>query len=469
MVEQFDVTIIGSGPGGYVAAVRGAQMGLKVALVEKEDGARLGGTCGLRGCIPTKALLNAAHLYQKAEHFESFGIKVDNLSYDWTRVQKYKSDVVSKNSAGVSYLMKKNKVKVFNGFGKLVGKGKVEVTLSRSKKEKIETKNIIIATGSVVRPISGFETDGKQVVNSDQILELKKVPKSMVVIGSGAAGVEFASIFARFGCDTTVVELLDRIVPTEDAEISKQLERSFKKQKIKVMTGVKLKTMKKLKNLVKVSGQDSKGKDVNLEAEIILVAIGRMPYFENLGLESSEVKVNERGVIEVNECCETAEPNVYAIGDVIDTAWLAHLASKEGILVVEKLAGKKVEPINHNLVPNCTYCDPEIASVGITEAKANKEGRDIKIGKFPFSASGKARILGETDGFIKIVATKKYDEVLGVHIIGPHATELIAEACAAMVLETTAEELGKTIHAHPTVSESMMEAAESVHDMTIHL
>lgn len=469
MVEQFDVTIIGSGPGGYVAAVRGAQMGLKVALVEKEDGARLGGTCGLRGCIPTKALLNAAHLYQKAEHFENFGIKVDNLSYDWTRVQKYKSDVVSKNSAGVSYLMKKNKVKVFNGFGKLAGKGKVEVTLSRSKKEKIETKNIIIATGSVVRPISGFETDGKQVVNSDQILELKKVPKSMVVIGSGAAGVEFASIFARFGCDTTVVELLDRIVPTEDVEISKQLERSFKKQKIKVMTGVKLKTMKKLKNLVKVSGQDSKGKDVNLEAEIVLVAIGRMPYFENLGLENSKVKVNERGVIEVNEYCETAEPNVYAIGDVIDTAWLAHLASKEGILVVERLAGKKVEPINHNLVPNCTYCDPEIASVGITEAKANKEGHDIKIGKFPFSASGKARILGETDGFIKIVATKKYDEVLGVHIIGPYATELIAEACAAMVLETTAEELGKTIHAHPTVSESMMEAAESVHDMTIHL
>ena len=262
---------------------------------------------------------------------------------------------------------------------------------------------------------------------------------------------------------------MDRIVPNEDAEISKQLERSFKKQKIKVMTGVKLETMKKLKNLVKVSGKDSKGKDVNLEAEIILVAIGRMPYLENLGLESSEVKVNKQGVIEVNEYCETAEPNVYAIGDVIDTAWLAHLASKEGILVVEKLAGKKVEPINHNLVPNCTYCDPEIASVGITEAKANKEGHDIRIGKFPFSASGKARILGETDGFIKIVATKKYDEVLGVHIIGPHATELIAEACAAMALETTAEELGKTIHAHPTVSESMMEAAESVHDMTIHL
>jgi len=469
MAEQFDVTIIGSGPGGYVAAVRGAQMGLKVALVEKEKDARLGGTCGLRGCIPTKALLNAAHLYQKAEHFENFGLKVDNLRYDWAGVQKYKSDLVGKNSAGVSYLMKKNKVTVFNGFGKLAGKGKVEVALDDGKKETISTKNIIIATGSVVRPIPGFETDGKQVVNSDHILELAKVPKSMVVIGSGAVGVEFASVYARFGCDTTVVELLDRIVPIEDSDISKQLARSFKKQKIKCMTGVKLDTMKKLKNSVKVSGKDSKGKEVTLEAETILVAIGRMPYLENLGLESTKVKVTKHGVVEVNEFCETAEPNVYAIGDVIDTALLAHLASKEGILVVEKIAGKKVEPINHNLVPSCTYCDPEVASVGLTEAKAKEGGYDVKVGKFPFSASGKARILGETDGFIKIIAEKKYDEVLGVHIIGPHATELLAEAVVAMALETTADELGRTIHAHPTVSEAMMEAAEDVHDLTIHM
>jgi dihydrolipoamide dehydrogenase len=469
MAEQFDVTIIGSGPGGYVAAIRGAQMGLKVALIEKEKGERLGGTCGLRGCIPTKALLNAAHLYQKAGHFEDFGLSVKDLSYDWTKVQKYKSDVVAKNSAGVSYLMKKNKVKVFNGFGKILKPGKVEVAYEDGKKETIDTKNIIIATGSVVRPIKGFETDGKQVVNSDHILELENVPKSLVVIGSGAVGVEFASVYARFGADTTVVELLDRIVPIEDADVSKQLERSFKKQGIKVMTGVKLDTMKKLKNSVKVSGKDSKGKDVNLEAEMILVAIGRMPYLENLGLENTKVVVNERGTVKVNEYCETDEPNVYAIGDVIDTAWLAHLASKEGILVVEKIAGKKVEPIKHNLVPNCTYCDPEVASVGLTEEKAKEAGYDVKVGKFPFSASGKARILGETDGFIKIVAEKKYDEVLGVHIIGPHATELLAEAVVAMALETTADELGRTIHAHPTVSESMMEAAEGVHDLTIHM
>lgn len=470
MAEQFDVTIIGSGPGGYVAAVRGAQMGLKVALVEKEKDAKLGGTCGLRGCIPTKALLQSAHLYEKAGHFADWGIKVENLGFDWTQVQKRKSDVVNKNAAGVTYLMKKHKVTVFNGFGKLAGKGKVEVALAAGgKKETIETKNIIIATGSVVRPIPGFETDGKQVVNSDHILELEKVPKSLVVLGSGAVGVEFASVYARFGCDTTVVELMPRIVPLEDEEVSKELARVFKKRGIKVETGVKMDKLEKSKKGVKISGKDAKGGDISLEAEMLLVAIGRMPYLENLGLENTKVVVNPRGTIKVNEYCETDEPNVYAIGDVIDTAWLAHLASKEGILVVEKIAGKKVEPINHRLVPNCTYCDPEVASVGLTEAKAREEGYDVKIGKFPFSASGKARILGETDGFVKIVADKKYDEVLGVHIIGPHATELLAEACVAMQLETTADEFGRTIHAHPTVSEAVMEAAEGVHDLTIHI
>jgi dihydrolipoamide dehydrogenase len=469
MAEQFDVVIIGSGPGGYVGAIRGSQMGLKVALIEKEADARLGGTCGLRGCIPTKALLNAAHLYEKAQHFENFGLKAEGLSYDFEKVQDYKSGVVAKNSAGVTYLMKKNKVTVFNGFGRIAGKGKVEVAYADGKKETIDAKNIIIATGSVVRPIPGFEVDGKQVVNSDQILELNHVPKSMVVLGSGAVGVEFASVYSRFGCDTTVVELLDRIVPLEDADVSKELERAFKKRGIKCMTGVKMDKMTKTKSSVKVSGKDSKGKDVELEAEMLLVAIGRMPYLEKLGLENTKVVVNPRGTVKVNEYCETDEPNVFAIGDVIDTAWLAHLASKEGCLVVERIAGKKVEPINQRLVPNCTYCDPEVASVGLTEAKAKEAGYDVKVGKFPFSASGKARILGETDGFIKIVSEKKYDEVLGVHIIGPHATELLAEACVAMSLEATAESIANTIHAHPTVSESMMEAAEGVHDLTIHM
>lgn len=469
MAEQFDVCIIGSGPGGYVAAIRGSQVGLKIALVEKEAGARLGGTCGLRGCIPTKALLNAAHLYEKAGHFEQFGLKVENLSYDFAKVQDYKAGIVAKNASGVSYLMKKNKVTVFNGFGKITGKGKVEVAYDGGKSETIDAKNIIIATGSVVRPIPGFETDGKQVVNSDQILELDKVPKSMIVLGSGAVGVEFASVYSRFGCDTTIVELMDRIVPLEDAEVSKELERSFKKRGIKCLTGVKMDKLEKTKKSVKVSGKDAKGNAVNLEAEMLLVAIGRMPYLENLGLENTKVVVNPRGTIKVNEFYETGEPGIFAIGDVVDTAWLAHLASKEGCLVVERIAGKKVEPINHRLVPNCTYCDPEVASVGLTEAKAREEGYDVKVGKFPFSASGKARILGETDGFIKIVADKKYDEILGVHLIGPHATELLAEACVAMSHEATAESIANTIHAHPTVSESMMEAAEGVHDLTIHM
>lgn len=469
MAEQFDLTIIGSGPGGYVAAVRAGQLGLKVALIEKEKDAKLGGTCGLRGCIPTKALLNAAHLYQKAGEFEKFGLKVDNRSFDWAGVQNYKSGIVDKNSAGVTYLMKKNKVTVFNGFGKIAAPGKVEVALADGKKETIQTKNIIIATGSVVRPIPGFETDGKQVVNSDHILELQKVPKSLVVMGSGAVGSEFASVYHRFGTEVTLVELLDRIVPLEDAEVSKELQRAFKKQGIKVETGLKLDKMEKSKKGVKVSGKNAKGDTVELEAEMLLVAVGRMPYLEGLGLENTKVKVSDRGTVEVNEFCETAEPGIFAIGDVIPTAQLAHLASKEGIMVVEKIAGKKVEPIKHNLVPNCTYCDPEVASVGLTEAKAKEAGYDVKIGKFPFSASGKARILGETDGFIKIVADKKYDEVLGVHMIGPHATELLAEACVAMALECTADELGRIMHAHPTVSESVMEAAEGVHDLTIHL
>ncbi len=469
MAEQFDVTIIGSGPGGYVAAVRAGQLGLKVAIIEKEKGAKMGGTCGLRGCIPTKALLQSANLFQKAGHFADYGIKIDNLSFDWAQVQNRKSAIVDKNAAGVTYLMKKNKITVFNGFGKIAGKGKVEVALADGKTQTIETKNIIIATGSVVKSFPGFESDGKQVVNSDQILELDRVPKSMIVMGSGAVGVEFASVYARFGCETTVVEFMPRIVPVEDEEVSKELARSFKKQGIKVETGIKLEKLTKSKSGVKATGKNDKGADVFFEAEMFLVAVGRMPYLENLGLENTKVKVSERGTVEVNEFCETGEPNVFAIGDVIATPWLAHLASKEGIMVVEKIAGKKVEAINMRLVPNCTYCDPEVASVGLTEAKAREEGYDVKVGKFPFSASGKARILGETDGFVKIVSEKKYDEVLGVHIIGAHATELLAEACVAMSLETTADELGRTIHAHPTVSESVMEAAEGVHDLTIHM
>jgi dihydrolipoyl dehydrogenase len=465
--EQFDVTIIGSGPGGYVAAIRAGQLGLKVAIVEKDK--RLGGTCTLRGCIPTKQLLMSAHIYEQMQHAGDFGVQASGIQLAFADVQKRKEKVVLKNSKGIEYLMKKNKVTVFNGSGRLALPGKVEVTGGDGQKQTIQTKNVIIATGSVVRPIPGFETDGQRVVSSDHILELKDVPKSLIVMGCGAVGVEFASVYSRFGADTTIVELLPRLVPLEDEEVSKELERSFRKRGIKSLVDTKLDKMEKTETGVRVSGKTAKGEAVTLEAEMLLVAVGRMPFTEGLGLEGTKIKV-DRGFIQVDEYQQTAEPNVYAIGDVVPTPLLAHLASKEGIVAVEHLAGQKdVRPINLRLVPSCTYCDPEIGSVGLTEAKARELGYDVRIGKFPFSASGKARIIGEEEGFVKIVADKKYDEILGVHIIGPHATELIAEACVAMQLESTAEELGRTMHAHPTVSEAVMEAAEGVHGLAIHI
>jgi len=464
--EQFDVTIIGGGPGGYVAAIRGSQLGLKIALVEKDK--RLGGTCGLRGCIPTKQLLMSAHIYEQMQHAADFGVQASEIKLAFADVQKRKDKIVMKNSKGVEFLMKKNKVTVFNGYAKLQLPGKIEVTMDGGKTETIETKNIIIATGSVVRPIPGFETDGARVVNSDHVLELKEVPKSLIVMGAGAVGVEFASVYSRFGCDTTLVELMPRLLPLEDEEVSVELAKSFRKRGIKQQLDTKLEKLEKTDKGIKLTGKTSKGEAVTLEAEMLLVAVGRMPFIEGLGLEGTKIKV-ERGAIQVDEFLHTGEPNVYAIGDVIPTPWLAHLASKEGILAVEQIAGQKAHPINLRHVPSCTYCDPEVASVGLTEKKAREEGYDVKVAKFPFSASGKARILGEEEGFVKIVSETKYDELIGVHIIGPHATELIAEACVAMQLESTAEELGRTMHAHPTISESVMEAAEGIHGLTIHM
>jgi len=465
--EQFDVTVIGSGPGGYVAAIRAAQLGLKTAIVEKDK--RLGGTCTLRGCIPTKQLLMSAHVYEQMQHAADFGVQASGIQLAFADVQKRKDKVVLKNSKGIEYLMKKNKITSFNGTGKLALPGKVEVTSATGQKETISTKNIIIATGSVVRPIPGFDTDGQRVVNSDHILEIKDVPKSLIVMGAGAVGVEFASVYSRFGAETTIVELLPRLVPLEDEEVSKELERSFRKRGIKSQVDTRLEKLEKTDQGIVVSGQTSKGEAVRLEAEMLLVAVGRMPYTEGLGLEGTRVKV-EKGFIQIDEFQQTGESHVYAIGDVVPSPLLAHLASKEGIVAVEHIAGRSdVRPINLRLVPNCTYCDPEVASVGLSEAKAREQGYDVKVGKFPFSASGKARILGEEEGFVKVVSESKYDEILGVHIIGPHATELIAEACVAMQLESTAEELGRTMHAHPTVSEAVMEAAEGVHAIAIHI
>ena len=465
--EQFDVTVIGSGPGGYVAAIRAAQLGLKTAIIEKDK--RFGGTCTLRGCIPTKQLLMSAHVYEQMQHAADFGVQASGIQLAFADVQKRKDKVVMKNAKGIEYLMKKNKITAFNGTGRLALPGKVEITSAEGKKDTINTKSMIIATGSVVSPIAGFETDGERVVNSDHILELKEIPKSLIVMGCGAVGVEFASVYSRFGADTTAVELLPRLVPLEDEEISKELERSFRKRGIKCQLDTKLEKLERTDKGVTVSGKTAKGEPVKLQAEMLLVAVGRMPYTEGLGIEGTKIIV-EKGFIKVDEYQQTGEAQVYAIGDVVPTPLLAHLASREGIVAVEHIAGDKdVRPVNLRLVPSCTYCDPEVASVGLTEAKAREAGYDVKVGKFPFSASGKARILGEEEGFVKIVSESKYDEILGVHIIGPHATELIAEACVAMQLESTAEELGRTMHAHPTVSEAVMEAAENVHGLAIHI
>lgn len=465
--EQFDLTIIGSGPGGYVAAIRAAQLGLKTAIVEKDK--RLGGTCTLRGCIPTKQLLMSAHVYEQMKHAADFGVEATGIQLAFANVQKRKDKVVTKNSKGIEYLMKKNKIWAFSGMAKLALPGKIEVTSGDGKKETINSKNVIIATGSVVRPIPGFETDGERLVNSDHILELKEVPRSLIVMGAGAVGVEFASLYSRFGAETTLVELLPRLVPLEDEEVSKELEKSFRKRGIKAQVDTRLEKLERKEKSVVVMGKTSKGEDVKLEAEMLLVAVGRMPYTEGLGLEGTKIRV-EKGFIQVDEYQQTGEKGIYAIGDVVPTPLLAHLASKEGILAAEHIAGhKNARPINLRLVPNCTYCDPEVASVGLTEAKARELGYEVKVGRFPFSASGKARILGEEEGFVKIISEPRYDEILGVHIIGPHATELIAEACVAMQLESTAEELGRTMHAHPTVSEAVMEAAENVHGLAVHI
>ncbi len=462
MAEQFDVTVIGAGPGGYVAAIRAAQVGLKTALIERDKD--LGGTCLLRGCIPTKELLHSAHVYELIKEPAEFGVEVTGATLNFPAVMRRKNAIVTKLSKGVEFLMKKNKITVFKGQGKLEGKGRVTVTGADGVVQDVPTKNVIIATGSAVRLLPGLTIQNPRIVTSDELLDFQHVPKSLVVLGAGAVGVEFASVFNRFGSAVTVIEMLDRLVPIEDEETSKELQRAFRKRKINTLVSTKFESCTVNADDVTINYTDSKGKPGTITAETLLVAIGRRPVTDGLGLENTKCEV-ERGYIKVDEYMRTAEPNVYAIGDVVPTPWLAHVASKEGCLAAEHIAGRNPRPINYNLVPNCTYCEPEIGSVGLTEAKAKEKGYDVKVGKFPFSALGKAMILGETEGFVKVIADAKYDEVLGVHMIGPHATDLLAEACVAMGLEATAEEFGHIMHAHPTLSEAVMEAAEAVHGM----
>ncbi|MDP2270979.1 MAG: dihydrolipoyl dehydrogenase [Archangium sp.] len=468
MADTFDVVIIGSGPGGYVAAIRAGQLGLKTAIIEKDK--RLGGTCLHRGCIPTKALLYTSELYSHILHAATFGINVSNPSLDWAQAQKHKQKIVDKGAGGVDFLMKKNKVTVFKGTGKIAGKGKVEVVLTEGgKKETLETKNIIVATGSVVTTLPGITLDHKRILSSDSILELPVIPKSLIVLGAGAVGCEFASIFNHAGSQVTLIEFMPNVLPIEDIDISKELEKQLKRRKIDVLVGTKFESVETTATGVKVTATLPDGTKKTMEAEYFLSAVGRGPVTKDIGLEKTNIQLGPKGTITIDPMMRTTEPGVFAIGDVTPYPWLAHCASAQGIVASEFIAGKNPRPLNYDRIPNATYCYPEVASVGLTEKKAKERGFDVKTGIFPFSAVTKASISDEGIGMVKIVSDKKYDEVLGVHLIGPHATELLAEACVALQLETTTEELARTIHAHPTLSEVMHEAAEVVLGHPIHI
>jgi dihydrolipoamide dehydrogenase len=464
--DRYDLTIIGSGPGGYVAAVRAGQLGLKTAVVEMYS--QPGGTCLHWGCIPTKALLHAAEVLDTTRHAAAFGIQVAEGKVDREAVLKYKQKQVQANARGVKYLLDKNKVELVHGRGRLAGRGKVEVTPEKGKPFALATDKVVLATGSVVRGLPHVKIDHQHVIDSDDALELARIPSSVIVLGAGAVGVEFASIYRSFGAEVTLVELLPRLVPLEDEELGAELERAFRKRGIAVHTGTKLDAVEVGKGKVKARATRGEEK-LALDAEMLLVAVGRRPRTEDLGLDGTGVVVDGRGFVEVDERMRTGEDGVYAIGDIVGSQALAHVASHEGIVAVEHAAGLDPAPVDYDRVPSCTYCSPEVASIGLSEAVARERGLDVRVGKFPFSAIGKAKILDDTRGFVKIVCDARYDEIVGVHIVGPHATELIAEATAALNLEATAESLFHAIHAHPTLSEAMGEAALAVHGRSIHM
>ncbi len=461
---DYDLVIVGGGPGGYVAAIRAGQLGMKVACVEKDP--KFGGTCTHRGCIPTKALLHSAELVDQIRHAGDFGIVVGEPAIEIEKVHAYKRGIVDKSASGIESLFKKYKVEGVRGYGRLNGPHSVEVTAADGSRRTLTTRFVMVATGSVPRDIRVAPSNGTTILNSDHILEMERIPKSIVVLGAGAVGTEFASVFRSFGSDVTLVEMLPRILPIEDEEVSKELERQLKKRGMKVMTATQLTKAEAHDGGVKVTLKQGE-KESEIDAEILLVAVGRAPVTEDIGLDKVGL-ATEKGYLQVNGVMQTSVPNIYALGDVVPTPWLAHIASAEGILAVEHMQGMPVHPLNYDRTPSCTYCEPEVGSVGLTEAKAKERGYDVGVGKFSFMASGKARILGKAQGFVKIVRDKKYDEILGVHIIGPHATDLIAEACVALQAEMTTEELMHTIHAHPTLSEAVMEAAHATLGPAIH-
>jgi dihydrolipoamide dehydrogenase len=471
MANEYDVVVVGAGTGGYVAAIRAAQLGLKTAVVEKQKS--LGGTCLNWGCIPTKALLEHAHALKVIRAAKEWGVTgVNSPSIDLAQVHSRKDRIVNGLTKGVEFLFNKNKIEWIKGTARLVSNKTIDV-FEGDKQALLARKEIIVATGSAPRGVPGIEIDHVRIITSDEAIHLKEIPRSLVIMGSGAVGVEFASIFGRFGSDVTLVELLPRLVPIEDAAVSAELEKSFRKQGITSHTGAKVTTAKKNDESVDVEIQLADGSANKMRVDYLLVATGRGPVTTGLNAEGVGLQM-EKGYIKVDAQYRTSVPGISAIGDVITLGrpghpQLAHVSSAEGIIAAERIAGQEVRPLNYDQVPGCTYCDPEIGSVGLTEAEARQRGYDVQIGTFPFGVLGRAKMAGETDGFVKIVAEKKYDELLGVHMIGPRATELVAEATVALRLETTVEELIRTIHAHPTMAEAIGEAAHATHGAAIHL
>jgi len=464
MATKYDLIVIGSGPGGYVAAIRASQLGMKVGVVEK---AELGGICLNWGCIPTKALLKSAQVFEYIQHAADYGVKVDNSSADFGAMVQRSRDVANGMSKGVQFLFKKNKIDQIVGFGKLKAGKKVEVTAEDGSKTDYSADHIIVATGGRSRELPHMPIDGKKIIGYRQAMVLEKQPKSMVVVGSGAIGVEFAYFYNSIGTQVTIVEFMDRIVPVEDEEVSKQLERIYKKAGMNIMTSSEVTAVDTKGKTCKVTVKTKKGEEV-LECDVVLSAVGVSTNIEGIGLEDVGV-ATDRGKVIVDDYYKTNIPGIYAIGDIVHGPALAHVASAEGIICVEKIAGQHVEPLDYNNIPGCTYCQPEIASVGYTEKAAKEAGYEIKVGKFPFSASGKAKAGGASDGFVKVIFDAKYGEWLGAHMIGANVTEMIAEVVAARKLETTGHEIIKTVHPHPTMSEAVMEAAAAAYDEVIHL
>ncbi|NHM02118.1 dihydrolipoyl dehydrogenase [Flavobacterium difficile] len=461
---KYDIIVLGSGPGGYVTAIRASQLGFKVAVIEKES---LGGVCLNWGCIPTKALLKSAQVFDYLKHAADYGLKVDNVDKDFNAVVARSRSVAGGMSKGVQFLMKKNKIDVIDGFGKVKPGKKIDVTAADGKVTEYSADHIIIATGARSRELPNLPQDGVKVIGYRQAMTLPTQPKSMIIVGSGAIGVEFAHFYNSMGTEVTIVEFMPNIVPVEDEDISKQMERSMKKAGVNIMTNSSVEKIDTTGNGVKATVKTAKGEEV-IEAEILLSAVGIKTNIENIGLEEVGI-ATDRDKILVNDYYQTNVPGYYAIGDITPGQALAHVASAEGILCVEKIAGLHVEPLDYGNIPGCTYATPEIASVGLTEKAAKEKGYEIKVGKFPFSASGKATAGGNTDGFVKVIFDAKYGEWLGCHMIGAGVTDMIAEAVVARKLETTGHEILKAVHPHPTMSEAVMEAVAAAYDEVIHI